>query len=103
MSWILRLRNPPPRPETFFRPAEQPDKVETAARILSGLLLLGTLVSGGALFCQAAPAHAERQVTQAPAVPPAKPGKHIKLNTGAAATSRRVWVDPPALPAGMKQ
>ena len=103
MSRILRLRNPTPRPANYFRPAEQPDKVETAARILSGLLLLGTLVSGGALFFQAAPAHAERQVAQAPAEPPAKPGKHIKLNTGAAATSRRVWVDPPALPAGMKQ
>jgi hypothetical protein len=56
------------------------------------------------LFLQAAPAHAERETVQAPAVPQAKPGKFIKPNAVAANTSspRRVWVDPPPL-TGLEQ
>ena len=100
MNRIFTMRNRKTRPASYFRPAAPPDRVETAARVLSALLLLGTVVSGGALFLQAAPAHAERETVQAPAVPQAKPGKFIKPNTVAASTSnpRRVWVDPPPLP-----
>ncbi|MFC1456603.1 hypothetical protein ACETIH_07725 [Microvirga arabica] len=100
MNRIFTMRNRKPRPATYFRPAEPPDRVETAARVLSALLLLGTLVCGGALLLQAAPAHAERETVQALAVPQAKPGKFIKPNAVAANASspRRVWVDPPPLP-----
>jgi hypothetical protein len=100
MNRILTMRNRKPRPANHFRPAEPRDKVETAARVLSALLLLGTAVSGGALFLQAAAAHAERETMQASAVPQAKPGKFIKLNAVAANPSspRRIWVDPPPLP-----
>jgi len=100
MNRIFNMRNRKPRPASYFRPAPPPDRVETAARVLSALLLLGTVVSGGALFLQAAPAHAERETVQAPAVPQAKPGKFIKPNAVAANTfsPRRVWTDPPPLP-----
>src|SRR3712207_39876 len=100
MNRILNMRNRTRRPGNHFRPAEPPDRVETAARVLSALLLLGTAVSGGALLLQAAPAHAERETVQALAVPQAKPGKFIKPNAVAANASspRRVWVDPPPLP-----
>jgi hypothetical protein len=100
MNRIFTMRNRKSRPASYFRPAEPRDRVETAARVLSALLLLGTGVSGGALFLQAAPAHAERESVQASAVPQAKPGKFIKPNAVAAnaSTPRRVWVDPPPLP-----
>ncbi len=100
MNRILTMRNRKPRPASYFRPPEPPDRVETAARVLSALLLLGTAVSGGALFLQAAAAHAERETVQASAVPQAKPGQFIKLNAVAANPSspRRMWVDPPPLP-----
>jgi hypothetical protein len=100
MNRIFTMRNRKPRPASYFKPAEPPDSVETAARVLSGLLLLGTAVSGGALFLQSAAAHAERETMQASAVPQAKPGKFIKLNSVAANPSspRRMWVDPPPLP-----
>ncbi len=104
MNRTLTMRNRKPRPASYFRPAEPPDRVETAARVLSALLLMGTAVSGGALFLQAAAAHAERETMQASAVPQAKPGKFIKLNAFAANPSspRRMWVDPPPLPTGQQ-
>ena len=100
MNRIFTMRNRKPRSGSYFRPEQPPDRVETAARVLSALLVLGTLVSGGALLLQAAPAHAERETVQAPAVPQAKPGKFIKPSAVAANTSssRRVWVDPPPFP-----
>jgi len=100
MNRILTMRNRKPRPANHFRPAEPPDRVEAAARVLSALLLVGTVVSGAALFLHVGPAHAEREVVLAPVVPQAKPGKFIKPNAVAANTSssRRVWVDPPLLP-----
>jgi hypothetical protein len=100
MNRIFTMRNRKPRPASYFRPAEPPDRVQTAARVLSALLLLGSLVSGGALLLQAAPAHAEREVVQVPVAPQAKPAKFIKPSTVAAnaASTRRVWVDPPPHP-----
>ncbi|KFG70987.1 hypothetical protein [Microvirga sp. BSC39] len=71
MNRILTMRNRTRRPANYFRPPEPPDRVETAARVLSALLLLGTAVSGGALFLQTAAAHAERETVQASAVPQA--------------------------------
>jgi hypothetical protein len=104
MNRIFTMRKRTSEPANYFRPAEPRDKVETAARVLSALLLLGTAVSGGALFLQGAPAHAERETMQASAVPQAKPGKFIKLNAVAANPSspRRMWVDPPPLPTGQQ-
>jgi hypothetical protein len=104
MGRILTKRNRTLRPANHFGPAEPRDRVEAAARVLSALLVLGTVVSAGALFLQAAPAHAERETVQVPAVPQAKPGKFIKPNAVAANTSssRRVWVDPPP-PTGVEQ
>ena len=98
MNQIFTMRNRKPRPASYFRPAEPPDRVETAARVLSALLLLGAGVSGGALFLQVAPAHAEREIVPAPVAP--KPPKYVKPNAVAANPSnpRRVWVDPPPLP-----
>ncbi|WP_201864601.1 hypothetical protein [Microvirga soli] len=100
MIRTLTMRNRTRRPANHFRPADPPDRVETAARVLSALLVLGTLVSGSALFLQAGPAHAERETVQAAVVLPPKPGKFVKPNAVAANTSsaRRVWVDPPPLP-----
>jgi hypothetical protein len=97
MNRIFTMRNRKPRPASYFRPAEPPDRVETAARVLSALLLLGTVVSGGTLFLQAAPAHAEREIVPIPAAPQPKTTKYVKPNTVAANTSspRRVWVTPP--------
>lgn len=88
------------RPANYFRPAEQRDKVETAARVLSASLVLGTMVSGGALLLRAAPAHAERESVQDSAALQPKPTKYVKPNAVAAnpSSSRRVWVDPPPLP-----
>jgi hypothetical protein len=97
MNRIFTMRNRRPRPANYFRSAEPRDKVETAARVLSALLLLGTGVSGGALFLQTDAAHADREVTQALQ---AKPVKFIKPNAVVANTSssRCLWVDPPPLP-----
>ena len=93
------MRNRTLRPANYFRPGVQPDKVESAARVLSALLVLGALMSGGALFLQAAPAHAERESVRAAVVPQPKPMGSAKLNAAVAASSpRRVWVDPPPLP-----
>jgi len=73
------------------------DKVETAARVLSTLVIIGGVVGGGALLLQAPPAHAEREAVQAPVVPQAKPVKRSKPNgvVAAASAPRRIWVDPP--------
>jgi hypothetical protein len=97
MNRVLTMRKRTFQPANYFRPAEPRDEVETAARVLSALLLLGSLVSGGALFLQAGPAHAEREVVQVSPAPQAKPSKSIKPNAVAANPSspRRMWVDPP--------
>lgn len=56
MNRIFTMRNRKTRTASYFRPAEPLHRVETAARALSALLLLGTGVRGGALLLQAAPA-----------------------------------------------
>jgi hypothetical protein len=99
MNRIFTMRNRTLRSANYFRPAEQRDKVETAVRVLSALLVLGAMVSGGALFLQTAPAHAERESVQALVAPQPKPAKFVKPSAVAATSSpRRVWVDPPPLP-----
>ncbi|MBD2751205.1 hypothetical protein IC232_31735 [Microvirga sp. BT688] len=92
------------RPANYFRPAEQRNKVETAARVLSASLVLGAMVSGGTLLLRAAPAHAERERAQALVAPQPKPAKYVKRNAVAAntPTARRLWVDPPPLPTGQQ-
>jgi hypothetical protein len=100
MNRIFTMRNHPSCLASHSVPVEGPDKVEAAARVLSALLLLGGVVAGGALFLQAAPAHAEREIVPAPVAPQPKPTKYVKPNAVAANTSgpRRIWVDPPPLP-----
>ncbi len=100
MNRIFTMRNYPSRPASHSVPVERPDRVEAAVRALSTLLLLGGVVAGGALFLQAAPAHAEREIVPAPVAPQPKPTKYVKANAVAANPSspRRVWVDPPPLP-----
>jgi Peptidase M15 len=94
------MRNRSPRPVNHTALAGSLDRVETAARALSAVLLLGSVVGGGALFLRAAPAQAQRETVQAPMAPQPKPTKYAKPNAVAAniSTPRRVWVDPP-LPA----
>ena len=100
MNRIFTMLKRTLRPANYFRPAEQRDKVETAARVLSASLVLGTMVSGGALLLRAAPAHAEREIVQDSAALQPKPTKYVKPNAVAANTpsARRLWVDPPPLP-----
>ncbi len=100
MNRIFTMHKRTLRPANYFRPAEQRDKVETAARVLSALLVSGAMVSGGALLLRAAPAHAEREIVQDSAALQPKPTKYVKPNAVAANTPspRRLWVDPPPLP-----
>src|SRR3712207_5550109 len=92
MNRILTMLGRTPRIMDHSATGEQADKVETAARVLSTLLLIGGVVGGGALLLQAPPAHAEREVVQAPVVPQAKPAKWVKPNA--------VVTQPPPLRAG---
>ena len=80
---------------------QRPDTVETASRILSAGLLVGAVLGGGALFAQAGTVQAERPVVQAGVVAEVKPAKYVKPNSAPAPVSspRRLWVDPPPLPA----
>ncbi len=80
---------------------QRPDTVEMASRILSAALLVGAVLGGGALFAQASTVQAERPVVQAGVVAEVKPAKYVKPNSAPAPFSspRRVWVDPPPLPA----
>jgi hypothetical protein len=100
MNRILTMLGRTPRIMDHSATGEQADKVETAARVLSTLFLIGGVLGGGALLLQAPPAHAEREVVQAPVVPQAKPAKWVKPNAvvTAASAPRRIWVDPPPLP-----
>ncbi len=82
------------------------DKVETVSRTLSALLLAGGVAGGAALFLQAEPAHAEREVmrasvVQAPVAAQPKASKYAKPNAVAVrvAAPVRVWVDPPPVAA----
>jgi len=79
---------------------DPPEKLQTATRVLSALLLIGSMMGGGALFLRAAPARAEREVVQAPVAPQPTPARSVKPTAVVAATvsPRRLWVDPP-LPA----
>lgn len=104
MNRIFTMLKRTLRPANYFRPAEQRDKVEIAARVLSASLVLGAMVSGGALPLRAAPAHAEREIVQDSAALQPKPTKYVKPNAVAANTpsARRLWVDPPQLPTGQQ-
>ena len=77
------------------------DSVEITTRVLSAGLLVGAVLGGGALFAQAGTVQAERPVVQADVVAEVKPAKYVKPNSAPAPVSspRRVWVDPPPLPA----
>ncbi len=100
MNRVLTIRKRALHLTNDFRPAEQRDKVETAARVLSAMLVLGAMVSGGVLLLRAAPAHAEREIVQGSGALQPKPTKYVKPNAVAANTPspRRLWVDPPPLP-----
>jgi hypothetical protein len=80
---------------------QRPDTVETASRILSAGLLVGAVLCGGALFVRGGVAYAERPVVHADVVTEVKLAKYVKPNFASAPFSspRRVWVDPPPLPA----
>lgn len=79
----------------------RPDTVETASRILSAGLLVGAVLCGGALFVRGGVAHAERPVAHADVVTEVKPANYVRPNSAPAPVSspRRVWIDPPSLPA----
>jgi len=100
MNRILHIPGAAYRMVGRFYTGRRPDRVEAASRLLSALLLVGAALGAAELFLRVAPAHAERQMAQAPVEPEAKGSKLVKANSVAASPSspRRVWVDPPPLP-----
>lgn len=98
MNRILKMLRQAPQVVKRFCYIHPRDKVETTSRVLSGLLLAGAVFGGGVVLLQAAPAHAEREIAQAPVAPQVK-AKPVRPNSVAATASspRRVWVDPPPL------
>jgi hypothetical protein len=101
MNRILAIRSWASPMAERIHARQRPDTVETASRILSAGLLVGAALCGGALFARGGVAHAERPAVHADVVTEVKPAKYVKPNSAPAPVSspRRVWVDPPPLPA----